>query len=106
MLTGTRVSVKSRERSPSWSCAIKEASLYSEGDGPLSRQLAAIREEATRLQAERSALEESVIAGDRARAALAGLADILRSARNWGAYDLFGGGMFASAVKHEKLALL
>lgn len=83
---------------------LKESALRAEGDGPLSRQLAALRDEAVRLQAERRALEESIVAGDRARAALIALSDILRSARNWGAADLFGGGMFTSAVKHEKLA--
>ncbi len=65
-----------------------------------------LREITERLAGVESDLKESQEAVDAGRAVLAGLDDVrvsLKSASNWGAWDVLGGGMLATAVKHSKI---
>ena len=48
-------------------------------------------------------IHEAIQAGVNALSHLEAAADKLGSARNWGIYDLFGGGGLASMIKHAKL---
>ncbi len=48
-------------------------------------------------------LEEAITAGRRAQDSLEQVQATLRSAGNWGTFDMFGGGMMASMIKHSKL---
>ena len=48
-------------------------------------------------------LEEAIIAGKTASEYIAPVMKNLDSAENWGAFDIFGGGLLASIAKHEKL---
>jgi hypothetical protein len=59
-----------------------------------------------RLAQERSdirELEGALSAGDSARRALEQTAESLSSARGWGTFDLLGGGLIATAVKHSRI---
>lgn len=46
---------------------------------------------------------EVIEAGNRAKASLRKALDELDSARSWGVFDIFGGGLISSLVKHSKL---
>ncbi|MCQ2507627.1 MAG: hypothetical protein MJ097_02420 [Dorea sp.] len=46
---------------------------------------------------------EAVDAGERALESLYAARKELNSARNWGLFDLFGGGMISSLIKHSKM---
>ena len=46
---------------------------------------------------------EARLAGQRARASLQDARNYLRSARNWGIIDLFGGGGLSGLLKHAKV---
>lgn len=48
-------------------------------------------------------LEEAIAAGEHLRAPLAEAQIRLDSARNWGAYDMLGGGMLSTHIKHGKI---
>lgn len=48
-------------------------------------------------------LKEAIDAGERALYSLQCAKGKLDSARNWGFFDMFGGGMISSAVKHSKM---
>lgn len=46
---------------------------------------------------------EAVYAGERALDSLYEAQNQLRKARNWGIYDILGGGFFSSLIKHSKI---
>src|SRR5690606_14589439 len=48
-------------------------------------------------------LREAVSAGRAVMGALDRARDRLQSARNWGAYDMLGGGVISTAVKHSRI---
>ena len=47
--------------------------------------------------------QEAIYAGERALDSLVEAQNQLRKARNWGIYDLLGGGFFSSIIKHSKI---
>ncbi len=52
----------------------------------------------------RREVQEAIDAGERALGSLREADRCLGSARNWGIWDLLGGGMIVSAVKHSKIS--
>lgn len=46
---------------------------------------------------------EAVNAGERALTSLRAAQNQLNSARNWGIWDMFGGGLFTDLIKHSKM---
>lgn len=62
--------------------------------------MAARRAEA---EADRRELEEAITAGEAARTDLLALHELLGRAQGWGTYDLIGGGLFATMIKHDYL---
>ena len=48
-------------------------------------------------------IDEAIRAGERALDSLREAKEQLNSARNWGIYDMIGGGMISSIVKHTKI---
>ena len=47
--------------------------------------------------------QEAIIAGERALDSLYEAQNQLRKARNWGIYDIIGGGFISSLIKHSKI---
>ncbi len=47
--------------------------------------------------------QEAIIAGERALDSLYEAQNQLRKARNWGIYDILGGGFISSLIKHSKI---
>ena len=47
--------------------------------------------------------QEAISAGKRALNSLYEAKNQLRKARNWGIYDIIGGGFFSSLIKHSKI---
>ena len=47
--------------------------------------------------------QEAIYAGERALQSLREAQEQLRKARNWGIYDIIGGGLFSSLIKHSKI---
>lgn len=48
-------------------------------------------------------ITESIDAGEKAIKGLQNAIQLLRKARNWGTYDMIGGGLIATAVKHSRM---
>ena len=46
---------------------------------------------------------EAIAAGERAKRSLENALDALSSARNWGIYDMIGGGFISTLIKHSKM---
>lgn len=51
----------------------------------------------------RQEIMEAVNAGEGALSSLYAAQEQLKSARNWGIFDMFGGGFFTDMIKHSKL---
>ena len=52
----------------------------------------------------RREMNEAIQAGERALGSLRLAQSHLNSARGWGIFDMFGGGLFSSAIKHSKIS--
>lgn len=52
---------------------------------------------------QRKEINEAIQAGEQALYSLQAAQDKLRSAKNWGLVDLFGGGFLTNVVKHSKM---
>lgn len=52
----------------------------------------------------RREMNEAIQAGERALSSLKAAQSQLKSAGNWGLFDMFGGGLFSSAIKHSKMS--
>lgn len=48
-------------------------------------------------------IREAVTAGERALTSLRAAQEKLNSARNWGLFDLFGGGLITDMIKHSRM---
>ena len=68
-----------------------------------TRRLIALAEKAGALQVSVKELGEAVVAGELVRASLEQVLDSLRSARNWGTWDMLGGGFISTHIKHSRI---
>lgn len=48
-------------------------------------------------------INEAIDSGERALVSLRAAQEKLNSARNWGIFDMFGGGLLADIIKHSKM---
>ncbi len=74
-----------------------------EADDHYSEQLLALAEERGVFLAERNELDEAIREGFILQEGLDGVIRELRQAQGWGVFDLLGGGLIATAVKHSNL---
>ncbi|MBB6636962.1 hypothetical protein [Cohnella thailandensis] len=72
-------------------------------DEPTEKELDRLTEETGALRARLKETKEAETAGSRASDRLSGAQDKLRSARSWGTYDMLGGGMISTAIKHSRI---
>ncbi len=52
---------------------------------------------------ERKEIREAILAGERVLQSLNKADEALRSAKSWGLFDMFGGGLLSTFVKHSRL---
>ena len=71
--------------------------------GPRGREVDSLLRQRDELLRERQEIKEAQAAGDDAGTALDKAHEILQSAGRWGLYDMLGGGLIATAIKHGKL---
>lgn len=80
--------------------AEKEAALQSSGS-PVAQSIRDLSFEMATLQSEKKELQEAIQAGRKVIDGLDQTAHALSSAKNWGVWDMLGGGMISTAVKHD-----
>ena len=80
----------------------KEAWLAEHG-GPVADELSGRIEAIRQIQGLRAEIEQATAAGRVAHEALAEVLRSLGSAKSWGTFDMLGGGLIATAVKHSKI---
>lgn len=72
-------------------------------DSPQKKRFLELIEKGETLKNKEKEIKEAINAGNRAADALRGLIDDLNTAENWGIYDMLGGGLIATAVKHSSI---
>jgi hypothetical protein len=80
----------------------KEAALAAAGDGT-AESLLRLSESLADLTADAKELQEAVVAGEQAMQALRSVRSELKSAANWGTFDMLGGGLLSTMAKHSKI---
>lgn len=84
--------------------AMTEAAAQAKAsDTPEAEKIRLAEEEIIRLQNSLREHDEAVEAGDKAYKTVCAVLEKLGKAENWGAWDLFGGGILADIAKHEAL---
>ena len=71
--------------------------------GPQGQQLAELDRQLADLSHQQKELEEAISAGENAKRLLGQVQDDLDSARNWGTWDMLGGGLIATMAKYDRL---
>ncbi|MFD0960566.1 hypothetical protein [Paenibacillus chungangensis] len=69
----------------------------------LAAELKRLSDEEAEIGADTKELKEAVSAGRAVLSALDQAKEKLGSAQNWGTYDMLGGGLIATAIKHERI---
>jgi hypothetical protein len=82
--------------------AEKEAVILSD-EGTQTRLLLELSEELGELKATQKELQEAIEAGNHALALLQKVQDSLGSAQGWGVWDMLGGGLIVTAIKHARI---
>lgn len=80
-----------------------KAAWMSEHAGPAGEQLFKMSEEAGRLEALLEEIDEASRHGETALTLTDQVLGELASARNWGTFDMLGGGLLATMAKHDKI---
>lgn len=80
----------------------KKEQLISQGNDRKATKLIEFSEALADTHSDIRELQEAIEAGKGVLTGLDGVVGFLKSARNWGTFDLIGGGLIANAVKHSK----
>ncbi|MCM3760768.1 hypothetical protein M3212_08200 [Alkalihalobacillus oceani] len=78
----------------------KKAYLIST-DSPLTEQLSSLIDDEEEKKAQLKEYQEAITAGIKAKASLGKAVSSLESASGWSTWDMFGGGMLSTAIKHS-----
>jgi len=73
------------------------------GSDEENKKLIEITDEIEKLKLNNIQVNEAIAAGRLAKAALKGVIEKMQSASNWGIFDMIGGGLIVSAIKHSKI---
>ncbi|KFN09188.1 hypothetical protein [Paenibacillus macerans] len=68
-----------------------------------NEELAELADRRAELSVQLKELEEAILAGQSVQSDLSAAEDDLHSAKNWGTYDMLGGGMLSTHIKHNRI---
>ncbi|WP_070121284.1 hypothetical protein [Bacillus marinisedimentorum] len=80
---------------------IEEA--ITDSNSPLTEELHSINDQAAEFKALQTEISEAVTAGENVMSSLGFAEESLYKAKNWGTFDLLGGGLLSTAVKHNHI---
>jgi hypothetical protein len=81
----------------------RKEQLISQGNDLNATKLIEFSEALADAQSDIRELKEAIEAGKAVLAGLDSVVGFLKSARNWGTFDMLGGGLIATAVKHSRI---
>lgn len=77
--------------------------LISASQGEAAAHLDRLTSDLASAKVQQREVQEAIAAGEASRASLEDLIGTLESARNWGTWDMLGGGFIATAAKHSRM---
>jgi DNA repair exonuclease SbcCD ATPase subunit len=81
----------------------QKADLLAHSDDPQARKLLELSDQLADAQADSREIREALDAGQAASNSLKHVIEALQSASGWGVWDMLGGGLLATAVKHSRM---
>jgi hypothetical protein len=81
----------------------KKESFISQGDSAKSKEVLELSESIAETKSDLKEIREAIAAGQKALHGLDKVISSLESAKNWGTFDMLGGGFISTAVKHSKI---
>jgi hypothetical protein len=81
----------------------KKEELLRQSNQALSNELIEIAEQTANLNSEEKEITEALNAGNDVISGLERVIESLKSAANWGTWDLLGGGIIITAIKHSRI---
>ncbi len=81
----------------------QKADLLAHSDDPQAKKLLELSDKLADAQSESHEIREAIDAGQAASDGLRHVVDAMRSASGWGVWDMLGGGLIATAVKHSRM---
>lgn len=81
----------------------KKEDLMEQADTPIAKQLLELIQREVDMNAEIKETDEAVRAAELALESLTDCDGEIRKAKNWGTWDMFGGGVIATAIKREHM---
>lgn len=85
------------------SVLLEKEKLVQQSGGQASRQLLEISDQITNALSEYREVGEAIDAGNEVLRHLQQVIDAMQSAGNWGVWDMLGGGILTTAVKHSRM---
>ncbi|MUK89217.1 hypothetical protein GMD78_12625 [Ornithinibacillus sp. L9] len=82
---------------------VQKEELIKDTNSVYSEKLYQLDDQQANLQSHVTELKEAIAAGNTVKKALNHALDSLQSAKGWGTWDMVGGGMISSAVKHSHI---
>lgn len=77
--------------------------LLHQSSQAVAQELIALSEQTANLDAEVKEMTEAITAGNEVVSGLDQVIESLESAENWGAWDILGGGLISTAIKHSRI---
>ncbi len=81
----------------------QKENMVAGSDDVSARELAELAHELGDVRSDIRELKEAIEAGREAHRGLAGMLGSLESASNWGTWDMLGGGLLSTAIKHSRI---
>ncbi len=82
---------------------ITKEQLLLKDNSALTKELIDLSELYSEVKADQKEIKEAIAVGNKAQGALDDVRDSLQSAKNWGTWDMFGGGLLSTMAKHSKI---
>lgn len=82
---------------------LEKERLVQDAGSPLTEEYFALSHQIADLNAEKQETEEAIQAGEAVLSSLEQALNSLDKAEDWGTFDLFGGGMITTAIKHNNI---
>jgi chromosome segregation ATPase len=81
----------------------QKADVLAHSDDPQAKKLLELSDQLAEVQSENREIREAIDAGQAALNGLQHVVDAMQSASSWGVWDMLGGGLIATAVKHSRM---
>jgi hypothetical protein len=81
----------------------EKESLLNQSGSPVGAKLLKLTEQIAHLESDKKEVSQAITAGENVLSSLEKVIESLESAGNWGTWDMLGGGLVSTAIKHSRI---